>query len=116
MILLPYPPSVNRVWRNFKGRTVLSPEGKAYKEHAAWICRSLTPLTSEVEVYMILHPRLTKEGKPSKTRLDCDNFLKVVLDSLNKIAFLDDSQVVRIVAEIGEPYDGGAVSVQVRET
>jgi hypothetical protein len=33
---------------------------------------------------------------------------------MNGVAYADDKQIVRIVAEVGEPMFGGGVSVQVR--
>ena len=31
IVQLPYPPSTNRMWRNHRGRQVLSAEGRAYQ-------------------------------------------------------------------------------------
>ncbi len=31
-LVLPYPPSVNHYWRSYRGRVVLSAEGRAYRE------------------------------------------------------------------------------------
>ena len=50
-------------------------------------------------------------GQASKVRLDLDNCIKVALDALIGIAYEDDSQVVRLTAEIGEPVEGGGLSV-----
>ncbi len=32
-ITLPYPPSVNHYWRHYRGRTVISREGRAFREN-----------------------------------------------------------------------------------
>lgn len=38
------------------------------------------------------------EAKWHKSKPDIDNLIKTVLDALNKIAFIDDGQVVQITA------------------
>ena len=117
MILLPLPPSNNRYYRHFRGMTVLSKEGRAFKEEAAWRCKAagMKVLNGAVELYLIMHPRSNKDGKASKVRFDLDAPLKAVCDCLNGVGYVDDRQIERIVAEIGEPMFGGGVSIQVRE-
>jgi len=116
MIMLPMPPSNNRYYRHFRGITVLSKEGTAFKTEAAWRCKSagMKLLDGEVELYAILHPRSNKDGSASKVRVDLDNIFKPLCDCLNGVAYTDDKQITRLIAEIGEPIHGGAVSVQVR--
>jgi crossover junction endodeoxyribonuclease RusA len=115
MIQLPYPPANNRYYRHFRGMTVLSKEGKAFKIEAAWRCQAggMRPLDGNVELHAILHPRQNKDGSPSKVRVDLDAILKATCDSLNGVGYHDDKQITRIVAEIGAPVVGGAVSIQV---
>lgn len=116
MILLPYPPSNNRYYRHFKGMNVLSDEGKTFKEAVGWLCQAAgcRPVLGDVELYVIMHPRLTTKGKASKTRLDLDGCLKATCDALNGVMYADDKQITRLVAEIGDPLQDGGVSVQVR--
>lgn len=116
MIILPMPPGNNRYYRHFRGMTVLSAEGRAFKVEAAWRCKAagMRVLSGAVELMLIMHPRSNKDGKASKVRLDLDAVLKATCDSLNGVGYVDDSQITRIVAEIGEPVQGGALSVQVR--
>jgi crossover junction endodeoxyribonuclease RusA len=111
---LPYPISANRYWRNFKGRTVRSKEAEAYKGQVlAENAPNVT--TGSVEVIVTLQPRLTVKGKASKTVIDLDNCLKVILDALQGIAYENDKQIKRISAEYGEPKLGGGLIIQVRE-
>ena len=111
-----YPVSANRYWRNFKGRMVMSPEAKRYKAAVADSYRmagGAEYFFGGVSVELRLHPRMTKTGGSSKSRIDLDNCIKVAIDAMNRIAYRDDSQIVRIVAEIGHPVAGGALSVRV---
>lgn len=48
-----------------------------------------------VEVTVYLHGKTTEMGKDG----DVDNYLKSALDGLNKIAFIDDRQVVSATVE-----------------
>ena len=115
-VLMPYPISANLYWRHFKGRTVVSKEAVAYKVRVANICRLVGMRMIEagpVAVHILLHPRLTKKGEASLTRLDLGNTEKVLSDALNGIAWTDDKQLVRILLEVADPIDGGGVSISV---
>jgi crossover junction endodeoxyribonuclease RusA len=74
----------------------------------------MRPIQGDVELYVIMHPRLTAKGVASKTRLDLDGCLKATCDALNGVLYADDKQITRLVAEVGEPIKDGAISVQVR--
>lgn len=116
MTRLPHPISANRYWRNMRGRMVVSAEASAYKRVVAGIATKagMRPADGPVEVSLTYHPRLTKNGVASLKRLDCDNVIKVAVDALNGIAYLDDAQVVKITAEIGQAVPGGGLSVSVK--
>ena len=116
LLRLPYPPSNNVYYRHSGSVTYLSKKGKEFKEKAGWIARQAKVVCLEVPVSLIviLHPKRNKDGTTNKTRMDIDNCLKAVFDSLEGIAFVDDSQVARLVAEIGGNIEGGGVSVIVK--
>lgn len=115
-MILPYPISTNLYWRTFRGRVVVSAAARAYKADVELIARrdGMSLFDCEVFVEYMLHPKLTKEGNASKTRIDLDNAMKVVSDALNGIAYTDDKLVVEIHARIGYPVAGGGVTVKVR--
>ena len=89
------------------------------------------PAGQAVEVCIQLLPRANKQtaaevkaatlemavGRPapelraSEVCLDLDNCIKVTLDSLNGIAWVDDRQVKRISAEVGPATPGGGLRV-----
>lgn len=114
-ILIPWPVSTNRYWRNFKGRMVVSKEAVEYKARVATIFGMVGQHkhTGPVSVSMLMHPRMTKSGVASLVRADLDNLLKVIFDGLNGVAWVDDSQVVKLQAEFADPMDGGGVSISV---
>lgn len=89
---LPMPPSANRYWRNYRGRTVVSDEARAYKEQIGWTltAKGIRPLDGELVVTI----RVYRERKSG----DLDNRIKVVLDALRGHAYQDDSQVTQIHA------------------
>lgn len=91
--ILPYPPSVNKMYCQSHGRRVLIREGRDYKSNAASIARAAgaRPIVGDVCVNIDIY-RKRKAG-------DLDNTLKILLDSLKGVAWKDDSQVKRIVAE-----------------
>ena len=116
-VLLPYPPSTNRMWRNFGGRMVLSAEASAFKLTTAKLARAAgVPLVDgPVIVVITLHPRANKDGSASKTCLDLDNPIKPVLDALQGVAYTNDKQVRRLSVAYGNPMTGGGLTVAVMD-
>jgi crossover junction endodeoxyribonuclease RusA len=115
-IILPYPPSANRLWRNARGRMIPSAEAVAFKGLAGiQAARARMPLRDgPVQVCVILHPKKPKRpGKGEVRSIDLDNALKAALDALQGIAYTNDRQIQRIVATRGEPVPSGALSVEV---
>lgn len=106
---LPYPPSANRYWRNYRGIMVTSQQALQYKAAARRIasgsgCNAFVePVHVQVDVY-----------RPAK-RGDLDNTLKVLLDSLNRIAYVDDSQIVKITARRFEDKKNPRAEVVVKK-
>lgn len=116
-VILPYPPSTNRLWRVFRGRMVLSPQASAYKATAARLAIAAgMPLRScPVELVLIVHPKARKRETARPARcIDTSNAIKCVEDALQGVGYINDSQVVSIKATRGEPVPHGALSVEVR--
>ena len=115
VVMLDYPPGTNRLWRHFKGKTLLSREARDWISHSSWLARAagMAPIDGPVHISMILHPRLTVKGKASKVRLDVDGPIKIALDALEGVAYANDKQITRLVAEIGAPIANGGLTVEV---
>ena len=115
-MILPYPVSANRYWRIAQNRHYHSKEALAYRRDVALIALRggyAKPYQGDVVVRLALCPELTRKGVASKTRLDLDNCLKVALDALQGVAFSNDKQVVKLIAELGPAQVGGALMVEV---
>ncbi len=120
-LLLPWPPSVNRIWRRVgKGRatrTILAEDARDFFLAVESICAakrakkelSKTAFSGKVAVEITLYP-------PTKQKRDLDNYTKATLDSLTKAGVWgDDSQVMSLYQTFGDVRKGGAVKVDVWE-
>lgn len=90
---LEVPPSANRYWRHFGRRVVLSEDAKNYKlrvRGAGLRAMLKEPLEGPVSVTIRWY-RKAKQG-------DLDNRLKILMDSLQGVAFVSDAQVREIHA------------------
>jgi crossover junction endodeoxyribonuclease RusA len=91
---LPLPPSSNRYWRTTRnGKVYVSEEAKAYRAEAGWLARAegVEVLTGSVA--------LTLEVWFTRKNGDLSNRVKVLEDALNGVAWVDDNQVSKLVAE-----------------
>ena len=107
---LPYPPSVNHYYRHVGPQTIISREGRMYRQRVIAALAGLGVWTMEgpLEVHIALFP-------PDRRRRDIDNAQKALLDSLQHAgAYRDDSQVRKLVAEMCDPVPGGKVVVAIR--
>lgn len=110
IIKLPYPPSMNTYWRNFRGNTVLSKSGREFKTAVAeCVVEQNIPKfgSKRLEMTLWLYPR-------SKVVTDLDNRLKAVLDGLEEAGVYDnDSQIDILMIQRGEIRKGGGVDVMI---
>lgn len=107
-ITLAYPPSANRYWRTTKqGRMHRSTEATQYKKSVKAVCEKLgiEPTSSNIKVEITLY-------RPAR-RGDLDNRIKIVLDSLQEHAYIDDKQVVEIHAKLRDDKHNPRVEVVV---
>jgi len=112
-LIVPYPPSVNHYWRRVGRRTLISRQGRAFRqavEQIVWRAHGLRgwqPYHGPLRVEVALHP-------PDRRRRDLDNSLKALLDALQHAGvYEDDSQIVSLAIEKRKPMDGGMAVVQI---
>jgi Holliday junction resolvase RusA-like endonuclease len=107
---LPYPPSINHYWRRVGPRTLISREGRRFRERVLAILatRRVEPLVGLLAVEVEIYP-------PDNRRRDIDNIQKALLDALQHGgAYLDDSQIVRLAIEKRAPVENGTTIVRIR--
>ena len=107
-VVLAYPPTVNKMyfWRN--GRPILTDEARDWRARAIWCAQYsgvFTQLAGPVSINILVY-------RPRK-RGDLDNVAKAILDSLNRIAWLDDSQVVQLIMRRYDDKNNPRVLVKV---
>ena len=95
MIVLPYPPSMNHYWRRVGYRTLISREGRTFREN---VCALLAgngrrpPDNGRIALCMDAFP-------PDRRRRDLDNLQKPLLDALEHAGiYEDDSQIDLLIS------------------
>lgn len=113
VLTLPWPPSTNHYWRHFRGRTVISREGRTFR---ASVCALLAgggprkpPAGGRIALAMDAFP-------PDRRRRDLDNLQKSTLDALQHAGiYLDDSQVDVLLTQRRDVVPGGRLTVRLNE-
>lgn len=108
---IPFPPSVNRVYRNVHGRTLISREGRTYRQD---VCALLAgggprkpPMGGRIALCMDAFP-------PDRRTRDLDNLLKASADALQHAGiYQDDSQIDLLLIRRREPVKGGKLAVRI---
>ncbi len=106
---LPHPPSINHYWRRVGPRTLISREGRRFRDRVMAILAAMgvRPLAGRLAVEVAIYP-------PDNRRRDVDNVFKALLDALQHGgAYLDDSQIVRLSIEKRQPIEGGKTIVRI---
>ena len=106
---LPFPPSVNHYYRRVGPRTLISREGRAYRERVCAILTALgiKPMAGPLDVQVEIYP-------PDRRRRDIDNVQKALFDALEHAgAYKNDSQIVRLAIEKCTPVAGGRTIVRI---
>lgn len=111
-LTLPWPPTVNHYWRNLSGRTLISRQGRAYREQVGWAVRAAktAPWPESARLCVAIEAQA-----PDKRRRDLDNLPKSVLDALTDAGvWADDSQIDDLRIWRG-PVGAGQIVVTIRE-
>lgn len=114
MILLPWPPSMNRMWRSVRGRNILSKEGREYRENGLHVVSAQSPCRwpaeARLSVSITVYP-------PDRRRRDLDNMMKAPLDLLTHAGvYADDSQIDRLLIQRAAVTPGGRVEIEIEVT
>jgi len=106
---LPYPISINRYWKPKPGGNGMykTTEAIAYAWQVRAACDLPEPFVDDVSVTVELY-RPRKAG-------DLDNYLKLMLDALQGIAYISDAQIVEIHAMRLDDRDNPRVTVKIKE-
>jgi len=88
---LPFPISANRLWRNGRGRTYLSPQYRAWKDaaFASYLQQKReagTPIIGNFTYHITLDEKKRKQAR------DGDNRGKGVLDFLQSVGLIEDDK------------------------
>lgn len=110
IIVAPYPPSINHYWRTYRGRMIVSAEGRAYRNLIETAKVSIVDANGNVSASLLGAKRFeTLAGRldvrinltmPDRRRRDLDNAMKPLLDALQHAGvYEDDSQIDRLLIE-----------------
>jgi crossover junction endodeoxyribonuclease RusA len=106
---LPHPPSINHYWRRVGAKTLISREGRRFRERvvAALASHNRQPVAGPLAVEVDVHP-------PDNRRRDIDNIAKALLDALQHGgAYADDGQIVRLTITRCQVAPGGKTVVRI---
>lgn len=122
-LTLPYPPSVNRYWRNVNGRMILSAEGRRYRQTV--VNKAVVDYLEKKTPWPFIggSPAFPAGAlavqiaatAPDRRKRDLDNILKAVLDAMTGLVWADDAQVENLLIYWTRPRvcPGGQVAVVV---
>ena len=110
-ITVPWPPSVNRYWRQFQGRMIISAEGRKYREaiiQQVFIEGLVKRLTGDLKVTI-------EAFRPDERRRDLDNLLKSTLDALAHAGLYEDDSQIRDLRIYWASEKGGKLNIMIEE-
>lgn len=111
LLILPMPPSVNAMYRVFRGRSIISREGRDYRARVIALLKAQqAPLVAcRCAVDIWVYP-------PDRRRRDLDNVCKGLLDGLvHGGALADDGLIDKLTLTRMGRKPGGEVWVKITE-
>lgn len=111
VLVLPYPPTANTIWRRVGGMTLLSAKARAYRASVASALtgQGAAPMTGRLSVRIEVHA-------PDRRARDLDNIPKAALDALTHAGmWRDDSQIDDLRITRCNTITGGALRIYVEE-
>jgi crossover junction endodeoxyribonuclease RusA len=110
-LTLPWPPSANHYYRRVGHATLISKEGRRYRQRVVGeaLLAGSPRVEGRLSVRIVASP-------PDQRRRDLDNLQKSLLDALQHAGvYGDDSQIDRIEVVRGTLTPGGKVLVEITE-
>lgn len=108
---LPWPPSGNRYWRHWQGRTILAKPARDYRK-AVGIAVMQQDARAQLACPITVSAAMTA---PDRRKRDLDNYWKQLADALQHAGvYLDDSQIQALqLAWTEKPVAPGGVVVSI---
>ena len=107
MIILPIMAcSVNKYYRNWQGRVLISKDGREFKKEIDLLLNNYEKISGKIQLKLILYFK-------DKRKRDVDNYAKVLIDCLKNKLFEDDDQIYQLYMEkhIGTGYNQISIEV-----
>ena len=97
---LPFPVSVNKMYRIYKGRRYLSPDARRYKNAVILLCKKNMEQQKFRKIDNGKGVCIEANFYPPTNSSDLDNLNKILLDAFESTGvFSNDNQVVKLVTQ-----------------
>jgi len=108
---VPFPPTMNTIWRSYKGRNILSKPYRAWRELAAvqidHQMHGQTPITGPYHM-------VVEYDRPDKRGRDISNYIKALEDSLVLCRVIrDDSDCLSLMLKWSDRKPGKGAEARV---
>ena len=105
ILTLPYPPSVNSMYRTFRGRMLISKKGRE------WMKLAVHEVKTQANGWYVVGPCsiAIRAWMPDKRRRDIDNLAKGIFDCITHAGIwkddcqVDDMRITRMSVDKGNP-------------
>ena len=107
MIIIPIMAcSVNKYYRSWQGRVLISKDGREFKKEIDVYLNNYKKIKGIIYLKLILHFK-------DKRKRDVDNYAKVLIDCLKNKLFEDDDQIYQLYMEkhIGTGYNQISIDI-----
>jgi crossover junction endodeoxyribonuclease RusA len=84
--------SVNKYYRSWQGRVLISKDGREFKKEIDLLLNNYEKVLGKIKLTLILHFK-------DKRKRDLDNYNKVLIDCLKNKMFEDDDQIYQLYME-----------------
>mgnify|MGYP001258758510 CR=1 FL=1 len=103
--------SVNKYYRSWKGRVLISKDGREFKKEVDLLLNNYEKIKGKIKLSLILYFK-------DKRKRDLDNYNKVLIDCLKNKLFEDDDQIYKLYMEkhIGCGFNKICIIIESLET